>query len=110
MTSTGQKLSGPILKEKAENLDKKFGHTNFVTTEIWLSRWKARHQIKYKRELEEKGSRDIKSAEEWASTFYQGYWNNIGLMGTIMQMKLGCNTEPFLMAHFAIFMKNLMIL
>ena len=49
VTSKGQKLSGPILKEKAENLAKKLGHTNFVATEGWLSRWKARHQIRYKR-------------------------------------------------------------
>ena len=45
MTSKGQKLSGPILREKAEDLAKKLGQTNFVATEAWLSRWKARHQI-----------------------------------------------------------------
>ena len=38
--------------------------------------------------------------------FYQGYWKNIGLMKSIMHMKLGCITEPLLMAHFAIVMKN----
>ena len=38
--------------------------------------------------------------------FYQGYWKNIGLMNSIMQMKLACITEPLLMAHFAIVMKN----
>ena len=41
VTSKGQKLGGPILKEKAEDLAKKLGHTNFVATEGWLSRWKA---------------------------------------------------------------------
>ena len=50
--------------EKAEDLAKKLGHTNFVATEGWLSRWKARHQIRYKRAHGEKGSADIKSAEE----------------------------------------------
>ena len=29
--------------------------------------------------------------------FYQGYWKNIGLMMSKMQMKLGCITEPLLM-------------
>ena len=48
VTSKGQKLNGPILKEKAEDLATKLGHTNFVATEGWLSCWKARHQIRYK--------------------------------------------------------------
>ena len=72
VTSKGQKLRGPILKEKAEHLAKKLGHTNFVATEGWLSRWKARHQIRYKRAHGEKGSADIKSAEEWTSTILPG--------------------------------------
>ena len=72
MTSKGQKLSGPILKEKAENLAKKLGYTNFVATESWLSCWKARHQIRYKQAHGEKGSADIKSAEEWTSTILPG--------------------------------------
>ena len=67
-----QKLSGPILKEKAEDLAKNLEHTNFVATEGWLSCWKARHQIRYKRAHGEKGSADIKSAEEWTSTILPG--------------------------------------
>ena len=70
VTSKGQKLSGPILR--AEDLAKKLRHTNFVSTEGLLSRWKARHQIRYKRAHGEKGSADIKSAEEWASTILPG--------------------------------------
>ena len=72
VTSKGQKLSGPILKEKAEDLAKKLRHTNFVATEGWLSRWKAWYQIRYKRAHGEKGSADIKSAEEWTSTILPG--------------------------------------
>ena len=72
VTSKGQKLSGPILKGKAEDLAKKLRHTNFVATEGWLSRWKARHQIRYKQAHGEKGSADIKSAEEWSSTILPG--------------------------------------
>ena len=72
MTSKGQKLSGPILKEKAENLAKKLRHTNFVATEGWRSLWKPRHQIRYKQAHGEKESADIKSAEEWTSTILPG--------------------------------------
>ena len=61
----GQKLSGPI--QRAEDLAKKLGHTNFVATEGWLSCWKARHQIRYKRAH---GEREVQtSAEEWTSTY-----------------------------------------
>ena len=107
VTSKGQKLSGPILKEKTEDLAKKLGHTNFVATEGWLSRWKARHQIRYKRAHGEKVFKVLKSGQ---ALFYQGYWKNIGLIRSIMQMKLGCITEPLLMAHFAIVMKNSVVL
>ena len=72
MTSKGQKLSRPILKEKAENLAKKVGHTNFVATEGGLSCWKPRHQIRHKWAHGEKGSTNIKRAEEWASTVLPG--------------------------------------
>ena len=72
MTSKGLKLSGPILKEKAVNLAKKLEHTNFVATEGLLSRWNSRHQIRHKRAHGEKGSTDIKSAEEWTSTILPG--------------------------------------
>ena len=54
------------------DLAKKLGHTNFVATEGWLSRWRARHQIRYKRAHGEKGNADIKSAEEWTSTILPG--------------------------------------
>ena len=72
VTSRGQKLSGPMLKEKAEDLAKKLGNPSFVATEGWLSRWKARHQIKYKRGHGEKGSADTQSAEEWISSVLPG--------------------------------------
>ena len=65
VTSKGEKLSGRMLKEKAEDLAKKLGHRHFIATEGWLSRWKARHHIRYKRAHGEKASADISSAEEW---------------------------------------------
>ena len=71
----------PPPPEKAEDLVKRLGQTNFIaTTEGWLSRRKARHQIRYKQAHGEKGSADIKSTEEWTSTILpgslEGYWPN----------------------------------
>ena len=106
VTSKGQKLSGPILKEKAEDLAKKLGHTNFVATEGWLSRWKARHQIRYIGHMERREVQTLKVLKSRQALFYQDYWKNIGLMRSIIQMKLVCITEPLLMAHFVIVMKN----
>ena len=92
--------------EKTENLAKKLGHINFVATEGWLSRRKARHQIGTNRHMERREVQTLKVLKSGQALFYQGYWKNIGLMRSIMQMKLGCITEPLLMAHFAIVMKN----
>ncbi len=97
VTSKRQKLSGPILK-KAENLAKKLAHTNFVATEGWLSRWKVRHQIRNYGHMERREVQTLIVLKSGQALFYQGYW--IGLMRSIMQMKLGCITEPLLMAHF----------
>ena len=69
-----------LFLEKAEDLAKKLGHTNYVATEGWLSRWKARHQIRYKRAHGEKGSAALKVLKSGQALFYQGYWKNIGLM------------------------------
>ena len=107
VTSKGQKLSRPILKEKAENLAKKLVHTNFVAIEGGLSCWKARHQIRYKWAHGEKGSTNIKRAEEWASTVLPGLLEecrpnevyNTDETGLYYRAKL-------LMAHFPIVMKN----
>ena len=68
VTSRGQKLSGLLLKEKAEDLAKKLSNPSFVDTEGGLSRWKARLQIRYKRAHGEKGSADTQCAGEWISS------------------------------------------
>ena len=39
-----------------------------MATDGWLSRWKARHQITFKRAHGEKGSADTEGADEWIST------------------------------------------
>ena len=100
-TSKGQKLSEPI-KEKAENLAKKLGYTNFVATEGWAGRQGIK--LGTNRHMERREVQTLKVLKSGQALFYQGYW--IGLMRSIMQMKLGCITEPLLMAHFAIVMQN----
>ena len=45
----GIRISGPILKNKDEELAQMLGRSDFVATDGWLSRWKTRHTIKYKR-------------------------------------------------------------
>jgi hypothetical protein len=64
----GQRVSGSILKAKAEIFAQKFGRPDFVATEGWLARWKTRRQIKFKRSHGEKGSADSVEEETWKST------------------------------------------
>ena len=64
----GVRISGVILRSKAEEFAVRLGKPGFVATEGWLSRWKARHQIKAKRIHGEKSSADFEGAEFWVST------------------------------------------
>ena len=64
----GVRISGPILEMKAEEFAHKLGRPDFVAMDGWLSRWKARHRIKFKRAHGEKSSADAEAAEEWMST------------------------------------------
>ncbi|XP_028677229.1 tigger transposable element-derived protein 4-like [Erpetoichthys calabaricus] len=68
VTGRGVRVSGPMLKCKAEELAKKLGHNDFKATDGWLSRWKSRHDIKFKKAHGEKESADGAGAEKWKST------------------------------------------
>ena len=68
VTGRGVRVSGPMLKCKAEELAKKLGHDDFKATDGWLSRWKFRHDIKFKKAHGEKESADGAGAEDWKST------------------------------------------
>ena len=57
-----------MLKEKTEYFSCKLGQSNFIATDGWLSRWKSRRQIKFKRAHGEKSGADVEGAEEWKST------------------------------------------
>ena len=54
----GIRISGPVLKNKAEEFVQKLGRPELMTTDGWLSCWKARYQITFKRAHAEKGSAD----------------------------------------------------
>lgn len=62
------RLSGPILKSKAEEIAQKLGKPDFVASDGWLSHWKGRKHRKFKRAHGEKSSADTEEAEEWIST------------------------------------------
>ena len=60
------------------------------------------------RHIERKEVQTVKVLKRGQALFYQGYW--IGVMRSIMQIKLCCITEPLLMAHLAIVMKTSVVL
>jgi hypothetical protein len=47
-----------MLKSKSEELAKKLGHNNFKATDGWLSQWKCRFGIKFKKAHSEKNRAD----------------------------------------------------
>ena len=63
----GISISGPLLKEKADNFARELNHLDFKATDGWLSRWKKREGIKYKRAHGEKGSANTELAANWIS-------------------------------------------
>ncbi|KAL4096550.1 hypothetical protein QTP88_021480 [Uroleucon formosanum] len=65
ITSRGVRVSGPILKCKAEELSLKIGNNQFIATDDWLSRWKNRHEIKFNHVHGEKASADESASNDW---------------------------------------------
>ena len=53
-----------MLKAKSEVLAKKLGSNDFKATDGWLSRWKARHNIKFKKAHGDKSSVDNENTEQ----------------------------------------------
>ena len=55
-----QIVTGPMLKQKSEDFAKELGlGDKFVASNGWLSRWKKRNEIKFKRAHGEKSSADV---------------------------------------------------
>ncbi|XP_023314369.1 tigger transposable element-derived protein 6-like [Trichogramma pretiosum] len=61
----GAPINGPLLKAKAEDLSKKLGKENFKATDGWLSRWRGRENIVYRKPHGEQAEADFTSANEW---------------------------------------------
>jgi hypothetical protein len=51
----------------SEELAKKLGYNNFKATDGWLSQWKCRFGIRFKKTHGEKDSADAVNAEQWKS-------------------------------------------
>ena len=60
-----QIVTGPMLKQKSEDFTKELGlGDKFVASNGWLSRWKKRNGIKFKRAHDKKSSADVSAAEK----------------------------------------------
>jgi hypothetical protein len=57
-----------MLKSKSEELAKRLGHNDFSATDSWLSGWKCRLGMKFKKAHSKKGCADAVSAEHWKAT------------------------------------------
>ncbi|XP_038672386.1 uncharacterized protein LOC119976178 isoform X1 [Scyliorhinus canicula] len=54
----GVRVSGPMLKTKAKEFGEDLGHDDFEPTDGWLSRWKARNNIIFKKDSSERHDYD----------------------------------------------------
>lgn len=59
------RVSGTLLREKAEELAEKMGKDNFKATEGWFHRWKKRENISYQKTHGEQGDADREGARTW---------------------------------------------
>ncbi|XP_025420572.1 tigger transposable element-derived protein 4-like [Sipha flava] len=76
ITSHGVRVSGPMLKCKAKELSQKIGNNQFIATDGWLSRWKVRHDIKFKSSHGKKASADVSTSNDWKTNRLQKILNN----------------------------------
>lgn len=60
------RVTGPLLRQKAQNLAKEMGKNNFVATEGWYHRWKKRENISFATKPHDKADRE--SARSWINS------------------------------------------
>jgi len=58
-------LSGPLLRQKAEELAEKMGKVDFKATEGWFHWWKKRENICFQKMHGEQGDADFTGAHFW---------------------------------------------
>jgi len=59
------RVSGPLLRQKAEELAEKMGKVDFKATEGWFHRWKKRENICFQKMHGEQGDADFTGAHFW---------------------------------------------
>ena len=72
MRSHGQPLTGSLIRPKALEFANALGVEDFTASEGWLSRWKKRKGIVWKRAHGEAASANVQNAEEWIRTELRG--------------------------------------
>ncbi|KAJ4429532.1 hypothetical protein ANN_21701 [Periplaneta americana] len=65
----GTPISGPILKEKALDMHKKYGGDNFSASDGWLSMWREKYDVRPLAICRERMSANTVAAEEYKTTF-----------------------------------------
>ncbi|KAK9679394.1 Tc5 transposase DNA-binding domain [Popillia japonica] len=58
-------ISGPILKQNAEQIAERRGKSEFKATNGWFCRWKNRNQVSFKKIQGEAKDADITGANKW---------------------------------------------
>lgn len=71
-------INRSILMIKNNDLAKKMGEINFNATDGWLTRWKDRHDIVYKKLHGEKQDADASGADYWIETTWPTVLNKYG--------------------------------
>ncbi|KII74924.1 Tigger transposable element-derived protein 6 [Thelohanellus kitauei] len=67
----------PNIEGEVRRLAKKLGRNDFKANDGWLSQWKARHNIKFKKAQGEKSSADNENAEQWKTTKIHTFLENV---------------------------------
>ena len=92
-------VSGPILAEKAKDLAKHLNREDFNPTNGWLSRWKERHNIVYKRIHGEKKDADLIAADKWIETVLPEILQTYDDENIYNMTKPDCTTAHYLTEH-----------
>jgi len=58
-------MNGLILRKKAEEIRHKLGHEHFKANSVWLTNWKTRNNVAFKRVCGESGAADLQKFSVW---------------------------------------------
>ncbi|XP_025414144.1 tigger transposable element-derived protein 3-like [Sipha flava] len=89
------RVTGPLLRQKAEDLAKKIGKDNFVATEGWFHRWKKRENISFVKPHGEQGEANHVAARLWIHSEWPSLIAKYPRLVCSMRMKL-----DFISGHY----------